>query len=542
MEASEQVCVLVDIEAGNATERRMYCSRSSFLVLDTQLNESLSGWNTVSMGSQHQCAISTENKMYCKGGNQYSQAGGETVNVVNWGTVGDKKDRWKDVAAGDVSSCAVRMDGSLWCWGAENAGLEGIASTNSKNPIQIGSQNNWESVNSSPNSRSFCAYTIAGAIYCWGDNRQGQLGFTRGDKSEPYRVTSPRATGWLNVELGENHSCALQNDGNMFCWGANQALKSLVNNSALIPHYASGQLGSKFVSQTVTATLSYLPFQTTPNIVVSRGLEYASTVQENWGLTPNWTEMSIFSQGNTVAGLQNDNDTYAWGSNQYSNLGIIESLVTNCNSPTRTEISGPVEVATLESWNQLSPSHSHSCARGNIQQNGGASLFCWGNNAYGQLGDGTSNGCRNKTTSNTEVYPEGSTTNPAYWVFVSSGANFSCAIDIDNKLQCWGDNSQGQLGVENIASANTPRQIDSADDYFTASAGTTHACAINFTGQLKCWGSNKFGQVGNASQTLQATPDLITLPSSFSSDAWTYIDTENHHSCGIIDDQFKLSL
>jgi len=173
--------------------------------------------------------------------------------------------------------------------------------------------------------------------------------------------------------------------------------------------------------------------------------------------------------------------TWCWG----EHTGNIDAPT----SPTPVLVPVPSSVVTLGS--------SHACARDEERN-----LRCWGNNDYGQLGDGT----RVSRVSPVDVdVPEARR--------ASSGSNHNCSMTDDTppRLFCWGRNTFGQIGTGDTDDRLEPFEILGLGDIIRVAAGTDYSCAVEATGELYCWGLNDRGQLGldPATDPVVLTPTLI---------------------------------
>lgn len=157
-----------------------------------------------------------------------------------------------------------------------------------------------------------------------------------------------------------------------------------------------------------------------------------------------------------------------------------------------------------------------------------AALLCWGQNTDGALG--VSGGARLEPT---EVTGGGS------WSRVSPADRHTCGIQTNGTLYCWGDAEDGRLGIDSLCvddmmggfvctDTSTPTQVGAASDWTDVGAGIFHTCGVR-GGALYCWGTREFGRLGNGtSPTPQTTPILID-----DSHTWLSVRAGEFHSCGI---------
>ncbi len=171
--------------------------------------------------------------------------------------------------------------------------------------------------------------------------------------------------------------------------------------------------------------------------------------------------------------------------------------------------SGTCELDTTpcNRWTEVSVGESHACAL-----RSDATVWCWGYNFYGQLGQPSSSFMRSAVP--VQIPSGGATV-----VTIESGYNHICAVISDKTVWCWGANSYGQLGNGQTQGSPTPVQVKldadrTLENVVKVSAGESHTCALTGTGAVYCWGSNVFGQLGDGTTTgrLYATP-LPTLAS-----------------------------
>jgi alpha-tubulin suppressor-like RCC1 family protein len=174
----------------------------------------------------------------------------------------------------------------------------------------------------------------------------------------------------------------------------------------------------------------------------------------------------------------------------------------------------PVQVSGLSNITALSANIDHACA---LRADGIG--FCWGNNASGQLGNGTVGG-----SSATPVQISRSNL-----VGISAGYDATCAVDGVGLVYCWGANTQGENGNTGGATG-TPTQVGGVYSAIQVSAGRYHACVTKSDGTAWCWGWNPWGQLGNGTTQSSATPVQVSLPSS----AHT-ISAGNGFSCAVVD-------
>jgi alpha-tubulin suppressor-like RCC1 family protein/pimeloyl-ACP methyl ester carboxylesterase len=307
-------------------------------------------------------------------------------------------------------------------------------------------------------------YTCAisnNALYCWGRNSSGRLGDgTTTDKATPTLVSG--VSGVQSVSAGSGHTCALVTGGQLYCWGDNYF----------------GQLGDGTTTNKATPTL------------VS-GVSGVQSVSAGFGHT---------------CALVTGGQLYCWGENWYGQLGDGTSGIGNYKA-TPTLVSGVSGVQSVSAGDE------HTCALVT-----GGQLYCWGDNGFGQLGDGTT------TYKATPTLVSGVSGVQS----VSAGFGHTCALVTGGQLYCWGWNNHGQLGDGSTTHRSTPTLVSGVSGVQSVSAGDEHTCALVTGGQLYCWGENFYGQLGDGTTT-KATPTLVSGVSGVQS-----VSAGNYHTCALV--------
>ncbi len=253
------------------------------------------------------------------------------------------------------------------------------------------------------------------------------------------------------------------------------------------------------------------------NVAISCGTTIAAGVSHTCALTSAGTvlcwgsnEYGQLGDGSTsnstapvaVIGLASGVDSIAAGTDStcaLSSAGTVWCWGDNASGQlgngTYTQSRVPVQVldstgtAALSGVMAIAAGQSHTCA-----VTGAGAAFCWGDNSRGELGNGTEIGT-NIPTAVTGLQ-SGVTT-------ISAGANFTCAVTTGGGAECWGEGRLGQLGNGNATSSASPFAVlDSngkvpMDGVVTISASFEDACALTGTGKVFCWGANNSGQLGN---------------------------------------------
>src|SRR5262249_19179976 len=155
----------------------------------------------------------------------------------------------------------------------------------------------------------------------------------------------------------------------------------------------------------------------------------------------------------------------------------------------------PQALTSLSNVAQVAAGNTQSCA---LLQSGTAT--CWGLNAQGQVGDGS-------TTNRTSPTPVSGLSGA---VAIDAGDNHACAVLGSGALECWGANWSGAIGDGTTTHRTTPVVVtDLGTDVAAVSLGTDHSCALTSVGEALCWGSNTSAQLGDATMTDRLVPTAV---------------------------------
>jgi len=357
-------------------------------------------------------------------------------------TLGDSE--YSDVVSFDVSTTVAYGWGS----GGDYVFAPGVNDqSNNSSPIIVASSfTGWNKL--APGQDHVHAL-LDGTLYGWGSGDLGRLGTNNTSTfSNPVTVVGG-ITDWTDVDATQNVSYGIRQNGELYAWGYN--------------YYGQLGIGTSFndgVSSPVT---------------VVGGITDWQTVQSSF---------------ESVAALRENGTIYAWGRNEQGEVG--DNSTTQRNSPV-------VVAGGITDWKKLSAGFFEIFA---LRSNG--VIYGWGNNFFGQLGDGTT------TNRSSPVTVVGGITD---WTDISAGTNACYAIRPNGEIYSWGDNAEGKLG-QNIATFNdksSPSIIAGGiTDWQNVYGGRNSAAfAIRSNGVLYAWGSNSFGKLGDGTSTNRSSPVTV---------------------------------
>jgi len=345
------------------------------------------------------------------------------------------------VATGGFEACALLSTGAIKCWGLNDVGQIGDGTnTNRSVPTQVtGLTTGMMAVSSGGSSN--CGLTNSGNVKCWGNGRDGQLGNGAENNSPtPVDVSSVDQfsilTGATAIASGNRHVCSLLNSGKIVCWGDNGSGQlgngTNVNKSApiIVQTNGSGDLsGAAAIAAGGNTTCAIM--QTTgalkcwgdhSNGQLFDGINNNSSYPIDVPGISGAVSVKIGSKH--ICALLNTGGVKCWGDNSYGQLG---------NGTTDAKTS-PTEVYGLseEGVAEISLGDSHSCA---LLLTGG--VKCWGENHSGEVGDGTNSA--NKLLPTQKFLTSGV-------INIACGYADTCALLSTGALKCWGNNGYGEVG------------------------------------------------------------------------------------------------
>ena len=359
-------------------------------------------------------------------------------------TTGREPMDFPEITAGDGHTCLLTNSGRVECWGMNQFGQlggdKGVFSLLEDAPGPIEQHpSSWVKANVRGLARKViaitagfyhtCALDTNGGVYCWGLNDLGQLGDGTNSQRNIAVGVLGLESGVISIAAGAKHTCALVDSGVVKCWGDN----------------CEGQLGNG------TTQNSSIPVNV---------LNLSDSIQQ-------LSAGAVFS-----CGLVKDGSAFCWGNGQNERFG--KKNVERYQTPIKLENLKEPLVA-------IAAGDYHLCGR--TTSNG---AICWG-----ALSSEFSFDPHNPLVVN--GIPEGI-------VQLVAGSGFTCSLTTNDNVKCWGDNYFGQLGNGTyLGSLDADIAMNLTADVLRIGAGSVHACALLFDGDLLCWGDCSAGQCGDSS-------------------------------------------
>ncbi len=380
-------------------------------------------------GFYHSLAVKSDGTAYGWGSNYTGQLGDGTNTdrlspVKIYGATGAT-----NVTAGGYHSLLLKSDGTVWGTGNNADGQLGNG-TYETTFIMFPCPGVANATQIAAGGSHSLALASDGSVMAWGDNHGGQLGDNMNELTSPVAVSVPNLAGASQIQAGSAYCIALKSDGTALAWGDN----------------ADGQLGNGGHGK-----------RDAPQMVAGVGdiLQTSGGYYHQLVLQPNGT-------------------VWAWGANFVGQVG----------DGTYFERDSAVKIPGLKSITQIAGGGFHSLA---LKSNG--TVWAWGDNYYGELGDGGS-----EYSSAVPVQVQGLTN----VVQISSGAYSSFAVKSDGTVWAWGDNYFGELGDGGSEYfSNVPVQVAGITGATQVSGGAFHALAIKSDGTAWAWGDNYSGELGD---------------------------------------------
>ena len=320
-----------------------------------------------------------------------------------------------------------------------------------------------------------CALKSDSTVWCWGYAFQGQLGdgtmghFPPGARFKPVQVLNSVGdaplTDVVGIDGGGNHTCAVKADGTAWCWGYDQF----------------GQLGDDTSGGYGGNHVRLLPVQ----VVTAAG--------------PALTNVTQIAAGNfSSCAVTADQTVWCWGADDQGQLG--DGVVNNFGD-VKAAVQVITESGTLSSVTAVSLGTGHyACA---VRSDG--TVWCWGRDGEGQLGDGTRGNENYNRSKAVEVVSGGAPLDNMK--SVNAGSNHTCAVTYAKTAWCWGSDASAELGDATFGEGGSrlyPVQVvkDAAalTNVKQIAAGLEHTCALRTTGHVLCWGSDKNGAIGDGTR------------------------------------------
>ncbi len=360
-------------------------------------------WTQIDAGDAHVCGILEDDSLWCWGRNASGQLGtGDTSSSDLAVEIGDDISGWDTVSAGYNHTCAISDDESLYCWGSNSDDQLGNPSLGDSNePELIDDGHNWKAV--SAGDGHTCAINFAEELYCWGDGNDGQLGTGDGASyDEPERV---EGNNWIDIAAGDEHTCGIRvrSDGvaRGFCWGNGD--RGRLGNSQ-----DTGQVDNPEETD-ITSSLEFQ--QSTLTVGDEHSCAVIADDAHCWGrgrngrlghgsedgrLFPDRIDgsggYSALAAGlDHTCGIDGDDAVRCWGGNRDGQLG--DGSDDDSNTPVE------VIVPDDEPFADITVGEDFSCG---VDVHGVA--YCWGLGEDGRLGTGDSSAV---DTATEIVWPQG---------------------------------------------------------------------------------------------------------------------------------------
>lgn len=391
-------------------------------------------------------------------------SGGQVARFVTTSQV-----QFRDVFAGNYYTCAVSTGDVTYCWGFGLDGQLGNAARISRNapnwPVTnadsiLGPYPNFRTVSGGPSHA--CGITLTSSLNCWGFSPDGRAFITPGS---PFAIpTTPVVSSVRFLATGESFSCYVTAAALAVCNGSNELFEATgVNNIPPATGYST----------------------------IAAGLRHGCG-------------MPRFDPANTTV----SRIPQCWGENNNGQLG--RDTATFLPSPAAVPVTMPAGV-TFDSLSIVAGA-AHTCGLATADSPTPGVAYCWGSNAFGQLGNGAA------------IVQGGRSAVPVAVAGVAfarlyGGDYHTCGLTAAGAAFCWGRNTSGQLGDGTMTSVSAPVAVGGGLSFRSLSLGELHTCGVtgagpvlsgttSTPGDVYCWGDNEKGQLGNGTFGANGVPVL----------------------------------